>query len=151
MGCLKRVCFYFRIFPPIRLILTFFKWLFLTKEEWAVLKTAKEMYKTVNLETGCCKDIPYSRLSKLERMYLHRILTDQQRWGSSETHMFIESFRAKLKGAQDEETDGGSNVTQEEFCNAVLHGVREYMQRLVNKMAEEIKKAVDKDAADAGA
>lgn len=45
-----------------------------------VLKMAKKLYEVVNCQSGCCTDCPYRHLSKMERMYLHRILKDQTRW-----------------------------------------------------------------------
>ncbi|OLP91890.1 hypothetical protein AK812_SmicGene26367 [Symbiodinium microadriaticum] len=139
----RTCCFWVRMCPPIKYILAFFKWLFLSKAEYEVLKQAKDLYKTVNVETGCCSDFPYKHLSKMERMYLHRILKDQARWGSE--RKFIKTFQDHIVAMQMEESDGGEKVTEGEFCNAVLYAVIEYMKKIVKKMSKEIKKEYKRD------
>ena len=139
----KTCCFWIRLFPPVKWTLAFFKWLFLSRQEYAVLQKAKDLYKTVNVDSGCCSDCPYKKLSKMERMYLHRILKDTARWGS-ERH-FIQTFQNQIIAMQKEESDGGESVTEGEFCNAVLYAVQEYMEKIVNKMSSEIKKEYKKD------
>ena len=139
----KTCCFWFRLIPPIKWMLNFFKWLFLSRQEYAVLKKAKELFKTVNVETGCCADCPYKQLTKMERMYLHRILKDTSRWGSE--RKFIQTFQAQIIAMQKDDSDGGEAVTEGEFCNAVLYAVQEYMEKIVNKMHSEIKKEYKKD------
>jgi len=67
---------------------------------------AKKLYEVVNCQTGCCVDCPYRHLSKMERMYLHRILKDQSRW-QYETRTFVSWMNKKLENISvfDEEDD----------------------------------------------
>eukprot|EP00435_Cladocopium_sp_Y103_P011098 s2166_g2.t2 len=101
-GC----CFWFRMFPPIKWFLTFMKWLFLSRMEYKVLKLARKLFKVVNADESCCSDCPYRHLSKMERMYLHRILKDQARWGS-DYRQFIRTFQGQIIAMQKEESDAG--------------------------------------------
>mmetsp|Transcript_66242 Transcript_66242/g.145284 ORF Transcript_66242/g.145284 Transcript_66242/m.145284 type:complete len:166 (-) Transcript_66242:255-752(-) len=145
-GC----CFWFRMFPPIKWFLSFMKWLFLSKMEYKVLKIARKLFKVVNADEACCADCPYRHLSKMERMYLHRILKDQARWGS-DYRQFIKTFQSQIIAMQKEESDAGESVTEAEFCNAVLYATQEYMEKIVKKMHEEIKKEYKADEKLAGA
>jgi len=143
----RRCCFWVKQFPPVKYILLFFKWLFTSTLEWKILKTAKKIFKVCNADNdSCCADWPYAKLGKMERMYLHRILKDQQRWGKSEYSKFIEAFQSQLVEMQKDDTDGGNAITEEEFKNAVLYAVQGFMERLVEKMSKEIKKEYEKDA-----
>jgi len=72
-------------------------------------------------------------------MYLHKVLKDQSRWGG-ENAKFISAFQSQIMDCQEKSSEGGCNITEGEFCNAVLYAVQEYMERLVTKMSEEIKK-----------
>ncbi|CAE7604871.1 unnamed protein product [Symbiodinium microadriaticum] len=139
----RTCCFWLKLFPPIKWMLNFFKWLFLSRQEYAVLKKARELFKTVNVDNGCCTDCPYKQLSKMERMYLHRILKDTSRWGSE--RKFIQTFQSQVIAMQKDDSDAGEAITEGEFCNAVLYAVQEYMEKIVNKMNSEIKKEYKKD------
>ena len=139
----RTCCFWLKLFPPVKWILNFFKWLFLSRQEYAVLKKARELFKTVTVDNGCCTDCPYKQLSKMERMYLHRILKDTSRWGSEKK--FIQTFQSQVIAMQKEDSDAGEAITEGEFCNAVLYAVQEYMEKIVNKMNSEIKKEYKKD------
>ena len=108
-----------------------------------VIKQAKDLFKTVNVDSGCCSDCPYKMLTKMERMYLHRILKDAARWGPESK--FIQTFQKQIIAMQKEDSDGGEVVTEGEFCNAALYAVQEYMEKIVNKMQSEIKKEYKKD------
>mmetsp|Transcript_140717 Transcript_140717/g.199419 ORF Transcript_140717/g.199419 Transcript_140717/m.199419 type:complete len:182 (+) Transcript_140717:53-598(+) len=134
-GC----CFWFKMFPPFSWYCRFMKWLFLSKYEYKVILMAKKLYEVVNCQTGCCVDCPYRHLSKMERMYLHRILKDQSRW-QYETRTFIRMFQSQIVAMQHESTEGGEAITEPEFCNAVLYAVTDYMERIVSKMHDEVKR-----------
>jgi hypothetical protein len=149
-GVVGGCCFWLRILPPMKWILGFWKWVFLSKYEYDIIKAARKLFKTVNVDHGCCADCPYAQLSDIERMYLHRVLQDEQRWGQAEYNRFVGSFRGHLKAYQADTSDGGTAITEGEFCAAVLTAVQEYMQRLVEKMREEIKKEYEKDGKEAG-
>ncbi|CAJ1409729.1 unnamed protein product [Effrenium voratum] len=153
----RTCCFWFKLMPPIRwlqqgarailreqgLILACFKWLLLSRQEYQILKKAKELFKTVNVQTGCCADCPYKQLNKMERMYLHRILKDNSRWGANKK--FIKTFQEQIIDMQKKDSDGGETITEGEFCNAALYAVQEYMEKIVDQMAHEIKKEYKKD------
>ncbi|CAJ1346783.1 unnamed protein product [Effrenium voratum] len=124
-------------------ILACFKWLLLSRQEYQILKKAKELFKTVNVQTGCCADCPYKQLNKMERMYLHRILKDNSRWGANKK--FIKTFQEQIIDMQKKDSDGGETITEGEFCNAALYAVQEYMEKIVDQMAHEIKKEYKKD------
>eukprot|EP00929_Paragymnodinium_shiwhaense_P063452 TRINITY_DN31691_c0_g1_i1.p1 TRINITY_DN31691_c0_g1~~TRINITY_DN31691_c0_g1_i1.p1 ORF type:complete len:176 (+),score=64.14 TRINITY_DN31691_c0_g1_i1:77-604(+) len=138
-------CFWLRILPPIRWILKFFKWLFLSNTEWELLQTAKKLYKVVNVEQRCCCACPYEKLGKLERMYLHRVLRDEQRFGSYEHRTFVKIMREQVKDMQRADGDAGADITEDEFTTGVLYASMDYIQRLVDTFAEEIKKEYKKD------
>mmetsp|Transcript_55850 Transcript_55850/g.88588 ORF Transcript_55850/g.88588 Transcript_55850/m.88588 type:complete len:121 (-) Transcript_55850:149-511(-) len=118
--------------------------------EYKVIKIARKLFKVVNADESCCADCPYRHLSKMERMYLHRILKDQARWGS-DYRGFIRTFQSQIIAMQREESDAGESVTEGEFCNAVLYATQEYMEKIVKKMHEEIKKEYKADEKLAGA
>lgn len=150
----KTCWFWIRMFPPIKWTLTFFKWLFLSRTEYQTLKIAKKLFKVVNADDTCCSDCPYKKLGKMERMYLHRILKEEQRWygrGNGQYIDFIKVFQGQITTCQDEESDAGVNITEDEFVNAVLIATQQYMIGITQKMSEEIKREYEKDAAAAGA
>ncbi|CAJ1435252.1 unnamed protein product [Effrenium voratum] len=108
-----------------------------------LLAMLSELFKTVNVQTGCCADCPYKQLNKMERMYLHRILKDNSRWGANKK--FIKTFQEQIIDMQKKDSDGGETITEGEFCNAALYAVQEYMEKIVDQMAHEIKKEYKKD------
>eukprot|EP00929_Paragymnodinium_shiwhaense_P003010 TRINITY_DN103384_c0_g1_i1.p1 TRINITY_DN103384_c0_g1~~TRINITY_DN103384_c0_g1_i1.p1 ORF type:complete len:170 (-),score=42.93 TRINITY_DN103384_c0_g1_i1:304-813(-) len=138
-------CFWLRILPPISWILKFFKWLFLSNTEWELLQTAKKLYKVVNVEKRCCGGCPYEKLGKLERMYLHRVLRDEQRFGNHEHRTFVKIMREQVKEMQRSDSDAGSDITEGEFTTGVLYAAMDYIQRVVDTFSEEIKKEYAKD------
>merc|ERR1719263_1938039 len=108
-------------------MLQFFKWLFLSKTEYKILKTARKLFKVVNADDGCCTDCPYRKLGKMERMYLHRVLKDESRWGGT-YGKFIKQFQQCITACQAEDSDAGVNITEGEFIDAVLIATQLYME-----------------------
>eukprot|EP00928_Gymnodinium_smaydae_P091314 TRINITY_DN75017_c0_g1_i1.p1 TRINITY_DN75017_c0_g1~~TRINITY_DN75017_c0_g1_i1.p1 ORF type:complete len:175 (-),score=50.08 TRINITY_DN75017_c0_g1_i1:181-705(-) len=141
----KWCCFWLRVFPPIRAFLGFLKWLVLSKTEYKLLKTSKKLFKVVNVSKGWCADCPCKKLSKLERMYFHRVLRDEGRWGDPAYRQFVEDFREQVVQMQREESDLGENITEEEFTSGVMFAASNYILKIVKKMKDEIKKEYEKD------
>jgi hypothetical protein len=122
---------------PVRYVRKFMKRMCLSKEEIHILEEADLLYNSVNVETNCCECFP--QLGKTETMLLRKVLQDEERTSLREYREFCEMFGEHLKETTGEDTAAGQAITEDEFSDAMLVTVAEYVRGMVQTLGDEVK------------
>jgi len=120
------------------------KWLWLTKAEAEVIEEARTMFRRANVDpTGSCAKYCLCQpaaLKKAETMLLFRVLKDDGRRNHvfHKFHDYIEWFLSELKDKTRSDGDEGEIITEDEFVDAVLAAIRNYMKEITQTISKEL-------------
>jgi hypothetical protein len=132
--------------PFVRSVRRGIKWLWLTKSEAEVIEEARRLFRRANVDpTPTCAKYCMCQpaaLKKAETLLLFRVLKDDGRRNHvfRKFHDYIEWFLGELKDKTRSDGDEGEIITEDEFVDAVLAAIRNYMKEITEAISSEVDK-----------
>ena len=139
------------MFPPVRAAMKASRVCCLTPAQRELLAQTDDLFAKVNPDTNdstCSAYCSMETLGKAEVMLLLRIIRDEKRSELAQYRSLLDDFSRGLKLASKKESDGGTQVTNDEFSEALISAINKYMKEANDKISKGIAaeyQAMDRD------